>query len=131
MILDPEQTGHLPQVIREGEYYGMQTFDQHLLKHLQGGRVTYEEAMKVATSPHDFKLMCQADSKLRELTVADPNAGIDDQPTAPMTPVSESMGAPAPAPVMSIPAPPPPMVADLAPAGGSAPPPPSAAPPGM
>jgi twitching motility protein PilT len=123
MILDPEQTGHLPQVIREGEYYGMQTFDQHLLKHLQAGKVTYEEAMRVATSPHDFKLMCQADSKLRELTVADLHEQAD-QPTAPMAPVS----AP---PAMSVPAPPPPMVADLAPAGGSAPPPPSASPPGI
>ena len=125
MILDPEQTGHLPQVIREGEYYGMQTFDQHLLKHLQGGKVTYEEAMRVATSPHDFKLMCQADHKLRELTVVDLHE--DEQPTAPMAPVGAAPAAPA----MSIPAPPPPMVADLAPAGGSAAAPPSAAPPGM
>src|SRR5688500_16953441 len=71
MIPDPEQTGHLPEVIREGEYYGMQTFDQHLLKHLQGGRITYGEAMKVATSPHDFKLMVQADSKLAYLAKGD------------------------------------------------------------
>ena len=37
MILDPKLTGQLPEVIAEGGYYGMQTFDQHLLKHLQAG----------------------------------------------------------------------------------------------
>ena len=34
----PEQTGRLHEVIEEGEYYGMQTFDQALLGHLQAGR---------------------------------------------------------------------------------------------
>ncbi len=60
MILDPKLTGQLPEVIAEGAYYGMQTFDQHLLSHLQAGRVTYEDALHVATSPHDFKLMVAA-----------------------------------------------------------------------
>ena len=41
----------------------MQTFDQHLLEHLQAGRITMEEAMHVATSPHDFKLMVAAESR--------------------------------------------------------------------
>ena len=31
MILNPEETGRLTEVIREGAYYGMQTFDQALL----------------------------------------------------------------------------------------------------
>src|SRR6478752_3863188 len=60
MILDPKLTGQLPEVVAEGGYYGMQTFDQHLLKHLHAGRITYEEAMSAATSPHDFKLMVAA-----------------------------------------------------------------------
>src|SRR5215210_6619862 len=60
MILDPKLTGQLPEVIAEGAYYGMQTFDQHLLHHLQSGRVTYEDALHVASSPHDFKLMVAA-----------------------------------------------------------------------
>ena len=33
MIMDPEETGRLREVISEGEYYGMQTFDQALLRH--------------------------------------------------------------------------------------------------
>ena len=57
MILDPKLTGQLPEVITEGDYYGMQTFDQELLAHLQAGRITMEEALNVATSPHDFKLL--------------------------------------------------------------------------
>ena len=57
MILDPKLTGQLPEVIAEGAYYGMQTFDQHLLHHLHAGRITFEDALRVATSPHDFKLM--------------------------------------------------------------------------
>jgi len=60
MILDPKLTGQLPEVISEGGYYGMQTFDQHLLQHLEAGRITMEEAVHVATSPHDFKLMVSA-----------------------------------------------------------------------
>ena len=35
MIIDPKQTGMLGEVVAEGGYYGMQTFDQHLLEHLQ------------------------------------------------------------------------------------------------
>jgi twitching motility protein PilT len=57
MVMDPELTGMLPEAIAEGAYYGMQTFDQALLGHLQGGRISMEEAMTMATSPHDFKLM--------------------------------------------------------------------------
>src|SRR3954454_11124060 len=63
MILNPKLTGQLPEVVAEGGYYGMQTFDQHLLKHLHAGRITMESAMRVATSPHDFKLMVAAAGK--------------------------------------------------------------------
>src|SRR5918994_2197088 len=51
MILDPKLTGQLPEVIAEGAYYGMQTFDQHLLHHLQAGRITFEDALHVPTPP--------------------------------------------------------------------------------
>ena len=79
MILDPAMTGHLGEVISEGEYYGMQTFDQHLLKHLQAGRITYEEAMHVASSPHDFKLLVQADARLRHHASASASAPAADE----------------------------------------------------
>jgi twitching motility protein PilT len=63
MIMDPEQTGRLREVIAEGEYYGMQTFDQALLRHFQAGRVAMEDALRVATSPHDFKLLVSAEGR--------------------------------------------------------------------
>jgi twitching motility protein PilT len=63
MIMDPDETGRLREVIVEGEYYGMQTFDQALLKHYQAGRITMEEALRVASSPHDFKLLVSAEGR--------------------------------------------------------------------
>ena len=63
MIMDPAQTGRLPEVIQEGGFYGMQTFDQALFGHLKAGRVTMDEAMKAATSPNDFKLLVAADGR--------------------------------------------------------------------
>src|SRR5690348_6105885 len=63
MITDPEQTGRLREVIAEGEFYGMQTFDQALLRYYQAGRVSLEDALRVATSPHDFKLLVAGDGR--------------------------------------------------------------------
>jgi twitching motility protein PilT len=63
MITDPDQTDRLREVIAEGEYYGMQTFDQALLKHYQAGRVSMDDALRVATSPHDFKLLVAGDGR--------------------------------------------------------------------
>jgi twitching motility protein PilT len=63
MIMDPEQTGRLHEVIEEGAYYGMQSFDQALLAHVQAGRVSMDEAVRIASRPHDFKLMVAADGK--------------------------------------------------------------------
>jgi twitching motility protein PilT len=63
MIMDPDQTGRLREVIAEGEYYGMQTFDQALLRHYQAGRVSMADALRVASSPHDFKLLVAAEGR--------------------------------------------------------------------
>jgi twitching motility protein PilT len=73
MIVDPSQTGKLHEVISTGAYYGMQTFDQALYGHLKAGRVSMEDAMRVASSPHDFKLLVQADGR-RGTTMADVEA---------------------------------------------------------
>jgi twitching motility protein PilT len=63
MIMDPMQTGKLAEVISEGGYYGMQTFDQALFHHLKAGRIDMEQAMQAASSPHDFKLLVAADGR--------------------------------------------------------------------
>ena len=60
LILNPEETGRITEVIAEGEFYGMQTFDQSLLKGVLGGKISEEVAVEVASSPHDFKLMLAA-----------------------------------------------------------------------
>src|SRR6201996_5069878 len=70
MILDPKLSGQLPEVVAEGGYYGMQTFDQHLLKHYQAGKVSFDDAMRTATSPHDFKLMVAAGGPVAETAPA-------------------------------------------------------------
>ncbi|MDQ4047844.1 MAG: type IV pili twitching motility protein PilT, partial [Actinomycetota bacterium] len=63
MIMNPDETGKLPEVISEGAYYGMQTFDQALLAHVQAGLVSMEDALKAATHPHDFKLLVSSDGQ--------------------------------------------------------------------
>jgi twitching motility protein PilT len=63
LIMDPTQTGRLGEVISEGGYYGMQTFDQALYTHVKEGLVDVEDALASATSPHDFKLLLAADGK--------------------------------------------------------------------
>jgi len=102
-IADPDKTSTISDLLGEGSYYGMQTFDQHLLKHLQAGRITYEEAMRAATSPHDFKLMVAAVGPIADLS-AQPESESEPE-TAPM----QASFAPSP----------------------SSPPPPSAPPPGV
>ena len=77
MITDPAQTGKLVEVITSGAYYGMQTFDQALFGHVKAGRVTFDDAMKVASSPHDFKLLMQADG--RRGTTMEDVASAEDQ----------------------------------------------------
>jgi twitching motility protein PilT len=63
MIMDPLQTGRLTEVVSEGAYYGMQTFDQALFDHVKAGRIEVEHALRAATSPHDFKLLLAADGR--------------------------------------------------------------------
>ncbi len=84
MIMDPTQTGKLVEVITSGSYYGMQTFDQALYGHVKAGRVTFEDAMHVATSPHDFKLLMQSEG--RRGTTMEDVAAAESNRTAPSSP---------------------------------------------
>ncbi|MGH2907317.1 MAG: type IV pilus twitching motility protein PilT, partial [Solirubrobacterales bacterium] len=84
MIVDPDQTSKIEEAIGEGQYYGMQTFDQALLTHLKAGNISMEEAMKAATSPNDFKLSVAAggeDSmgKIMEAAKADHDAAKEEE----------------------------------------------------
>jgi twitching motility protein PilT len=95
--MDPEETGKLPEVISEGAYYGMQTFDQALLYHVQHDRVSMEDALKAATHPHDFKLLVASDGQ-RSTSVesmGSPEPEPEDVPAAPTNGAAPSVsGAP-------------------------------------
>jgi len=58
-ILDPLQTGDIQAIIADGEYYGMQTFDQHLAKLYERGVIDWAGAVGVASNPHDLRIMVQ------------------------------------------------------------------------
>jgi twitching motility protein PilT len=58
-IIDPLQTGDIEGIVADGEYYGMLTFDQSLVKLLTDGTIDLEEAMNTATNPHDLKVMLE------------------------------------------------------------------------
>ena len=56
-IKEPEKTALIRQSIQEGVVqYGMQTFDQALMKLVQENRISREEALRVSTNPHELSL---------------------------------------------------------------------------
>jgi twitching motility protein PilT len=58
-ILDPMLTGEMHEIIADGEYYGMQTFDQSLVKLITDRRIDLRAALVAASKPHDLKVMLQ------------------------------------------------------------------------
>jgi twitching motility protein PilT len=50
----------IEDVIADGEYYGMQTFDQSLFNLYKNGLVSLRDALAVASHPHDFRLAVQS-----------------------------------------------------------------------
>jgi len=53
-ITDPDKTSSIPALIKDGAYYGMQTFDQHLVTLIRDGVITLDAAMGASTNPHDL-----------------------------------------------------------------------------
>jgi twitching motility protein PilT len=60
MILDPGQTHNIKTALQEGDFYGMQTFDQSLLDLFEHDFVSLVDAQLMASSPHDFRLLVQS-----------------------------------------------------------------------
>jgi twitching motility protein PilT len=58
-IADEEKTSEIEEVVAEGGYYGMMTFDQALLHLIKEGRVSVDDAMQAVSSVHDFELALQ------------------------------------------------------------------------
>jgi twitching motility protein PilT len=63
LVSNPNETSKLSEVISEGGYYGMQTFDQALMSLYEDGKISMDEALKAATHPHDFKLLVAAEGQ--------------------------------------------------------------------
>jgi twitching motility protein PilT len=55
-LTDGGDSSELLQIIAEGDYYGMQTFDQSLLDLVARGEVLAAEATAMAINPHNFRL---------------------------------------------------------------------------
>jgi twitching motility protein PilT len=58
-IIDPTMTAEINEIIEEGEFYGMQTFEASLLSLVRGGLVSIEDALEAASDPHDMNLRLQ------------------------------------------------------------------------
>ena len=55
-IVDPDETDSIYEVISDGDFYGMQTFDQALVKLVKEGLVTEDVGRRASTNPHDYDL---------------------------------------------------------------------------
>jgi len=60
-ILDPGSGSgeSIEDVIAEGEYHGMITFDQSLFNLFKAGEISLRAALQAATNPHDFRVALQ------------------------------------------------------------------------
>jgi len=58
-ILDPLKTSEIDQIISEGEYYGMQSFDQSVAGLMRDQMIDLGEAMAAASNPHDLKIQLE------------------------------------------------------------------------
>ncbi|MDP9329346.1 MAG: PilT/PilU family type 4a pilus ATPase [Actinomycetota bacterium] len=55
-LVNPDATDEIAEIIAQGNYYGMQTFDQALVRLVKEGLVSESDARRTASSPHDFDL---------------------------------------------------------------------------
>jgi twitching motility protein PilT len=64
-IEDFEHTSDIVDIIADGAYYGMQSFDQSLASHLEAGMITLTEALEMATNPHDLRVTLERKGLVR------------------------------------------------------------------
>ena len=58
-ISDADKTAEIHEVIAEGDYYGMCTFEQSLLQLVKDDKVAVDAAVSASSNPHDFTLQLQ------------------------------------------------------------------------
>ncbi len=59
-IVDPLDAPPMIDLISDGGYYKMQTFDQHLLELIREGAVLYDDACAIASNPQDLTVALRA-----------------------------------------------------------------------
>ena len=55
-IVEPSSQPPITDLIAEGEYYKMQTFDQHLFELVRDGVVSLDDAVAISSRPHDLQV---------------------------------------------------------------------------
>ncbi len=89
-IENQEKTKLIRDAIAAGvSQYGMQTFDQSLFKHYKDGLITYEEALRRATNPDEFKLKLsgiQSASDIAKANMEGSDGGEETDPHDPNSP---------------------------------------------
>ena len=58
-IIEPDRQSALERILAEGEYHGMQTFDQALFALFKDGMVSLRDALSVASQPEDLRIALQ------------------------------------------------------------------------
>ncbi len=75
-LINPEKTADITELLEQGGIqYGMQTFDQSIMKLYKQGMISFEEAMTHASNPDDFDL------RLRGITGSSDRWGDDEEPS--------------------------------------------------
>ncbi len=62
-ILDPMSEADLSDIVTQGGFYGMQTFDQALYALVSDGQVRMEDALRFASHPHDLQLLIASNGR--------------------------------------------------------------------
>jgi twitching motility protein PilT len=58
-LLNEEPTAVMREIISDGDFYGMQTFNQSLVSLYADGLIDFQTAFKASNQPHDFILMAK------------------------------------------------------------------------
>ncbi|MCK5005412.1 MAG: type IV pili twitching motility protein PilT, partial [Candidatus Aminicenantes bacterium] len=81
-IVNPEKTKLIGEAIEQGiSQYGMQTFDQSLFFLYGRGMITYEEALKWASNPDEFKLKKAGIQSTKDMSLEEMEKRISDVST--------------------------------------------------
>ena len=101
LIEQEDHTKEIPEAIASGHItYGMQSFDQSLMAHLQAGTITYQEALRQSSNPDDFALRVSGISGTSDSSwdgFEGPTAGAQARPSAaPARPAAAQAQPPVP-----------------------------------